>query len=68
MAVNVFLVFFHNVNPSSFRQYAWAYCVICYGGPMATALVLVAIRNDDRGLIFGDAVVSEMWLKLVCVP
>jgi hypothetical protein len=59
MAGNVFLVFFYNVNPSTFRQYAWAYCLVCYGGPMATAVILIAIREDDRGLLFGDAVVSK---------
>jgi hypothetical protein len=59
MAVNVYLVFFHNMNPSVFRRYTWVYCVICYGGPMLTAVALLIVRKDDRGLIYGDAVVSE---------
>lgn len=58
MAVNVYLVFFYNVRPSVFRQYAWVYCAICYGGPLITAIALISIRNDERGLIYGDAVVS----------
>ena len=57
MAVNVYLVFFHNVRPSVFRHYAWVYCAVCFGGPFITAVALIAIRNDDRGLVFGDAVV-----------
>uniref|UniRef100_A0A8H7K7Q3 G-protein coupled receptors family 2 profile 2 domain-containing protein n=1 Tax=Bionectria ochroleuca TaxID=29856 RepID=A0A8H7K7Q3_BIOOC len=56
MAVNVYLVFFYNVNPSSFRKHAWIYCLVCYGGPMVTAIALFAVRNDPRGLIYGDAV------------
>jgi hypothetical protein len=59
MAVNVYLVFFYNVNPSSFRKHAWIYCLVCYGGPMVTAIALFAVRNDPRGLIYGDAVVSS---------
>lgn len=58
MAVNVFLVFFYNINPNTFRQYAWVYCLVCYGVPMITAVVLMCIRAGPRGLIFGDAVVS----------
>ncbi|KAF4980100.1 hypothetical protein FZEAL_3821 [Fusarium zealandicum] len=55
MSVNVFLVFFFNANPRTFRQYAWLYCVVCFGGPMIPAVVLISIRDDPKGLIFGDA-------------
>lgn len=58
MAVNVFLVFFHNADPSAFRKHLWAYCIICFGGPLLSGLVLINIRGDPRGPIFGDAVVS----------
>lgn len=58
MAVNVYLVFFHNIRPSVFRQYAWVYCLICFGGPLITAVALVSIQGDPRGPVFGDAVVS----------
>ncbi|UNI16914.1 hypothetical protein JDV02_003302 [Purpureocillium takamizusanense] len=56
MAVNVYLVFFHNADPSSFRKYLWVYCLVCFGGPMVPAVTLLAIRDDVRGPIFGDAV------------
>jgi hypothetical protein len=59
MAFNVFLVFFFNTPPSTFRKYAWVYCVICYGGPMITAVALVGIKEEGKGSVFGDAVVSE---------
>ncbi|GKU04281.1 cyclic amp receptor a [Fusarium langsethiae] len=55
MAINVFLVFFCNADPRMFRKYAWLYCIICFGGPLIPAIVLISIRNSPRGLIFGDA-------------
>lgn len=62
MAINVFLVFFLNANPRTFRQYAWLYCVICFGGPMIPAIVLISVRDHPDGLIFGDATVSGSFL------
>ncbi|KAI9158180.1 Cyclic AMP receptor-like protein A [Paramyrothecium foliicola] len=55
MSLNVFLVFFCNVNPASFRKYTWLYCLVCYGGPLIPAVTLVSIRGDPRGPIFGSA-------------
>ncbi|KAM4054502.1 7 transmembrane receptor (secretin family) domain-containing protein [Hirsutella rhossiliensis] len=55
MAFNVYLVFFYNADPASFRKYLWAYCLVCFGGPMIPAVVLIAIRGDPRGPIYGDA-------------
>lgn len=59
MAVNVYLVFFFNANPSTFRRYLWVYCVLCFGGPAISAITLISIRGDPRGPIFGDAVVRK---------
>ncbi|QUC19358.1 uncharacterized protein UV8b_03599 [Ustilaginoidea virens] len=65
MAVNVFLVFFNNANPATFRKYTWIYCVICYGGPMIPSVVLISIRGDPKGPVFGDAAlwcwISPRW-------
>ncbi|KAM0350088.1 hypothetical protein ACHAPU_003251 [Fusarium lateritium] len=55
MAINVFLVFFCNADPRMFRKYAWLYCLICFGGPLIPAIVLISIRDAPEGLIFGDA-------------
>lgn len=66
MAANVYLVFFHNADPESFRKYLWVYCLVCYGGPMMPAIVLMAIRKDPRGLVFGDAAVSERMMPPAC--
>lgn len=59
MAVNVYLVFFFNAKPSTFRKYAWVYCIFCFGGPIITAIALIAIRQSAKGLIFGDAAVCD---------
>ncbi|EQK97373.1 GPCR, family 2-like protein [Ophiocordyceps sinensis CO18] len=55
MAFNVYLVFFHNADPASFRKYLWAYCLVCFGGPMIPAIVLLCMRGDDGGPFYGDA-------------
>ena len=59
MSLNVFLVFFCNVNPTSFKKYTWLYCLVCYGGPLVPAVTLVSIRGDPRGPVFGNAAVSR---------
>ena len=64
MSINVYLVFFHNVNPASFRKYAWIYCIVCFGGPCVPAIVLIAIRDDPKGPIFGDASVCIIYAGL----
>lgn len=58
MAVNVYMVFFLAANPTSFRQYLWVYCLICYGAPALPAIVLLLIRGDPRGPVYGNATVS----------
>lgn len=59
MAFNVYLVLFYNADPAAFRRYLWAYCLVCFGGPMIPAVVLLAIRGDPRGPIYGDAAVCR---------
>ncbi|KAG5970550.1 hypothetical protein E4U55_001629 [Claviceps digitariae] len=65
MAVNVFLVFFNNADPSLFQRYTWVYCIICFGGPMVPAVVLVSVRGDPKGPMIGDAAlwcwISPSW-------
>ncbi|KAJ4854891.1 G protein-coupled glucose receptor regulating gpa2 domain-containing protein [Trichoderma breve] len=55
MAFNVFLVFFFNANPATFRKRIWIYCIICFGGPLVPAVVLVSIHDDAKGPVFGNA-------------
>ncbi|PHH84821.1 hypothetical protein CDD83_1327 [Cordyceps sp. RAO-2017] len=65
MAVNVFLVFFNNADPETFRKYLWAYCVVCFGGPLIPAIALISVRGDSRGPVYGDAAlwcwISSSW-------
>lgn len=65
MAINVFLVFFCNADPRMFRKYAWLYCIICFGGPMIPAIVLISIRNSPKGLMYGDAAVRSQSSKFL---
>ena len=58
MSINVFLVFFFRASPDAFQKWWWLYCLICYGGPFVIALVLLLIRNPERGLVYGEATVS----------
>lgn len=58
MAINVYMVFFMSFNPSRFRQYLWIYCVICFGLPAVPAFVFLFVR-ENRGLVYGDAAVSN---------
>ncbi|KAL7942578.1 putative G-protein coupled receptor protein [Trichoderma barbatum] len=55
MAFNVFLVFFYNANTATFRKRIWIYCIVCFGGPLVPAIVLVSIHDDAKGPVFGNA-------------
>lgn len=57
MAINVYMVFFMSFNPTTFRHYLWAYCLVCYGLPAIPAFVFLLIHMEN-GPIYGDAVVS----------
>ncbi|KGQ05370.1 hypothetical protein BBAD15_g9373 [Beauveria bassiana D1-5] len=60
MACNVFLVFFCNVDPAMFTRYIWAYCVVCFGGPLIPAIALISIKDRSRGPVFGDATTTDV--------
>ncbi|CCF40159.1 G-protein coupled receptor [Colletotrichum higginsianum] len=56
MAVNVYLVFFAGANPSSFREYLWVYCAVCFGFPLVPALVCLFLRpHGPNDYIYGNA-------------
>lgn len=57
MAFNVYLVFFFSANPTVFRRYLWAYCLVCFGLPMIPAIVCLHVKTP-KGPIYGDATVS----------
>ncbi|KAB5580271.1 G-protein coupled receptor [Coniochaeta sp. 2T2.1] len=68
MAVNVWMVFFLAANPTSFRQYLWLYCLVCYGAPALPAVTLLLIRGDPRGPVYGNATlwcwIADSWNSL----
>ncbi|KAK4197950.1 hypothetical protein QBC40DRAFT_332193 [Triangularia verruculosa] len=43
MAVNVLIIFRYGADPRHFRRWWWLYCLICYGGPGVSAVVLLAL-------------------------
>ncbi|KAG8157210.1 hypothetical protein KVR01_012918 [Diaporthe batatas] len=67
MAINVYMVFFMSFNPTTFRQYLWLYCVICFGLPAIPSFVFLFLR-EKRGLVYGDAAlwcwISSDWNAL----
>ncbi|KAI3392028.1 hypothetical protein diail_6324 [Diaporthe ilicicola] len=67
MAVNVYMVFFMSFNPTTFRQYLWLYCVICFGLPAIPSFVFLFLR-EEKGLVYGDAAlwcwISSDWNAL----
>lgn len=65
MAVNVYLTFFHRYSASQLRSLEWKYLLACYCIPFVPALVFIFIKTEERGHIFGSAVVSTPTLKVV---
>ncbi|OAA71166.1 GPCR, family 2, secretin-like protein [Cordyceps fumosorosea ARSEF 2679] len=66
MACNVFLVFFCNVDPTAFPRYIWAYCIVCFGGPLIPAVTLISMKDRSRGPVFGDATMLTREAQLWC--
>lgn len=68
MAFNVYLVFFHSANPTTFRRHLWVYCLACFGLPMIPAIVCLYIQNADKGPVYGDATlwcwIGDSWNAL----
>ncbi|KFY95953.1 hypothetical protein V498_03031 [Pseudogymnoascus sp. VKM F-4517 (FW-2822)] len=56
MAVNVYLTFFHRYSASQLRSLEWKYLLACYCIPFVPALVFIFIKTEERGHIFGSAV------------
>lgn len=62
MAINVLLVFYFRASPNSFQRWWWLYCIICYGGPMMIALILLVVKDIGKGPVYGDATVRRAHL------
>ncbi|CAK7237772.1 hypothetical protein SBRCBS47491_010125 [Sporothrix bragantina] len=68
MAFNVYLVFFHSANPTTFRRHLWMYCLVCFGLPMIPAIVCLYVQSASKGPIYGDATlwcwIGDSWNAL----
>ncbi|KAH7145409.1 hypothetical protein B0J13DRAFT_607107 [Dactylonectria estremocensis] len=51
MSVHTFLVVFGRTDPNSLSM--WRYCLVCFGGPFATAFPLFFVSNPIRGPVYG---------------
>ena len=58
MAFNLLLVLYKEASTDTIGRWGWAYCVVCYGGPMGIATVLLGLQATEDGSIFGNAGVS----------
>lgn len=69
MAFNVFLVFFFQANPDSFRGWLWLYCLICFGGPAIPAIACLLLKFPDENNImrpiYGDATVGIQFVLIL---
>ena len=63
MAVNIYLVFFHHWNTHQLQGLDRKYFVVCYGVSLIPATVYLFIETNDRGKIYGGAIVSQ-----ICAP
>lgn len=72
MAINVYLTVFRKYNAAELRALEWRYLVACYGFPFIWSLILVFIKTESRGRIFGPATIwcwiSIEWnfMRFVC--
>lgn len=59
MACNVQLTFFYQYNAEKLRRLEWKYAILCYGMPFIPAFILLFIRDEEKGRVYGPAIVSR---------
>ena len=64
MALNVYLTLFRNHNAEQLKGLEWRYHLMCYGGPFVVAFSLIFAESQERGKVYGDAVVSDSTFEL----
>jgi hypothetical protein len=55
MAINVWLTVFKKYDASQLRGLEWVYMVTNYGLPFVLSLALVFVHSEERGKVYGDA-------------
>lgn len=59
MAFNVYLTLFKKYNAQQLKALEWRYHVLCYGTPLIVAFACIFVDTQERGKIYGPAVVSK---------
>ena len=57
MAINVYLAFFRGFSIKQLRALDLPYLLVCYGLAFIPAIVFIFISNEDRGKIYGPAII-----------
>jgi hypothetical protein len=60
MACNVYLTFFCKFSAPQLRSLEWKYLLLCYGIPFIPAFAYFFIRTNDKGPVYGAAIVSSL--------
>lgn len=63
MACNVYLTFFHKYDSAQLRKLEWKYLLICYGLPFIPAFAYFFINSEEKGRVYGSAIVSVAGTK-----
>ncbi|KAJ5715919.1 uncharacterized protein N7483_013100 [Penicillium malachiteum] len=63
MACNVYLNFFHKYSSDQLRRLEWKHLICCYGLPFIPAFVYFFIQTDERGRVYGSAILW-CWVSL----
>ncbi|KAG8530707.1 uncharacterized protein KY384_004063 [Bacidia gigantensis] len=56
MALNVYLALFHGWTTKRMQSVEWRYLTACYGLSLIPAIVYLFVRNEERGRVYGPAV------------
>ncbi|KAB8069034.1 slime mold cyclic AMP receptor-domain-containing protein [Aspergillus leporis] len=72
MALNIYLTFYQGYSAKDLKKLEKWYFLLCYGLPLPLAITLLLIETEERGKIYGPALIwcsiREPWqfLRLVC--
>lgn len=62
MAINVYLTLFKKYNAQQLKALEWKYHLMAYGAPFVIAFIFIFVENEERGKIYGPAVLW-CWLS-----
>jgi hypothetical protein len=65
MALNVYLIFYKGYSAKDLKDMEKWYFLLCYGLPLPLAVALLLIETEERGKIYGPALVriSRNWRR-----